>query len=426
MTIHRPRRTIALVAGTALVVALTACSNGATQAEPDTNELSGEIRFTTWYAPEMWEAIVEKFEELHPDVTVTVQQVPNDQYYTKLQTEFASGNAPDVFGMQFQASQWGPAGILEPMTDYVADVIDTVPESLTAPGRAVVDGTEEQFALPYTFVGRSLFANLTALQEAGIEVDESWTLDDLVEAAQKLTTPERYGLYVYDGTGEAAIASTFGASPLSADGETATYDSAEMIAHKTFMRDLIYKYKVSPAPGVLSTQQDPFASGQVAMTYSGSWMIPTYRDGASFDWDILPNPSGEQEAKNYGGPDSIGVYSNSKNLDVAKAFAKFAVFDQVAQTEVSTAGYWPVVSDLFSDPELVAAQAAAKPANIEYFLEEATQNSIGWGFSPVLRDIVKMETDANYAMFSDPDSNIPAILEQLNSDVQEALDRGLQ
>lgn len=419
----RHRRTAAGIAAIALAASLVACS-----AQPggpsEDGKLSGDVRFTIWYGGDMWKGIAAEFEKENPDVDVTVQEVSWDQYYTKLNTEFASGNAPDVFGMQFQASQWGPAGILAPLTDDVADVIDSVPDSLTQWGRSAdADGKEQQFALPFTFVGRTLYGNLTAMKAAGVAVPEAWTLDDLVAAAKALTTPDSFGLQVQGGSGEAAIASTFGASPLSADGKTATYDTPEMLAHKTFLRDLIYKYKVSPKPDELSTQQDPFTSGQVNMVFAGSWMIPSYRDEASFDWDILPNPSGELDAKNYGGPDNIGVYAKGKNLAAAKAFAKFAVFNSDAQGVVSSTGSWPVLTDLFLDEGLVSEQAALKPANIEYFLVQATENATGWGFSPAFAEIERMELDANYAIFSDPNSDIEGILAQLNTDVQAAVDK---
>lgn len=417
------RRITAGAAALAVAASLVACSPRAEEPSDD-GSLSGDVRFTVWYGGEMWEGIAEEFEKQNPDVDVTVQEVSWDQYYTKLNTEFASGNAPDVFGMQFQASQWGHAGILAPMTDDVADVIDSVPESLTQWGRAAdAEGAEQQFALPFTFVGRTLYGNVTAMTEAGVAIPDEWTLDDLVAAAQALTTPDRFGLQVQNGSGEAAIASTFGASPLSEDGKTATYDTPEMLAHKSFLRDLIYKYKVSPAPDQLSTQQDPFTSGQVAMVFAGSWMIPSYREQAKFDWDILPNPSGELDAKNYAGPDNIGVYAKSKNLAAAKAFAKFAAFNSDAQTVVSEAGSWPVLTDLFLDEGLISEQAALKPANIEYALVQSTQNATGWGFSPAFAEIEKLEVDANYAIFSDPNSDIEGILAQLNTDVQTAIDK---
>lgn len=391
--------------------------------EAPAEELTGDIRLMVWYASDMWNQVADEFEKRNPGVEVTVEEVAYAQYYTKLNTEFASGGAPDVFGLQFQASVWGTAGLLAPLTDAVSDSIDDIPESLTRWGRVDVNGTEVQFTLPWTFVGRSLYGNLTAMQEAGIEIPEAWTLDDLVDAAKKMTDGDSYGLLVAGGSGEASIASTFGAMPLSEDGRTALYDSDEMVAHKTFMRDLIHVHGVSPHPDEIASMQDPFTSQQVKMTVQGSWKYQTYRDSAEFEWDILPNPSGDLPAQNYGGPDQLAVFAGSKNLDAAIAFVKFAVFDIAGQEIVMANSSLPVLTELYLSDELVDEQSALGPASFKYFLTEVTENGIGWGFSPLFSEIERMELDANYEIFSDPDSDVRAILDQLNSDVQAALDK---
>ncbi|WP_053202448.1 ABC transporter substrate-binding protein [Jiangella muralis] len=411
--------------GVSALAVLGGCNRSSAESNTSDGEIAGEIRFSIWFGSgdiEMWEDVIAGFAAVHPDVSVKFEPLEYDQYYTKLNTQFASGNAPDVLGMQFQSSIWGPSGLLAPLTEAVSGDIGQVPASLTGYGRAAVDGTEEQFALPWRFVGHSLYGNLTALAEAGIERPDTWSLDDLVAAAKKLTTDDAFGLHVPGVSGETSIASTFGASPVSADGLTATYDAAEMIAHKSFLRDLVHVHKVSPGPDVLSTQQDAFASGQVRMAFAGSWSNPTYREGiTAFDWDILPNPGGERPAKNYAGPDHIAVYAKSRNLAAATAFVQYAVFHRDAQTLIAATGA-PVLNDYLKDAERIASEAALKPAHYEYFIDEATENGTGWTFVPAFAELERLEADANYAIMSDPGSDIPGILADLNAKVQSALD----
>ncbi|GAA2580182.1 hypothetical protein GCM10010399_07440 [Dactylosporangium fulvum] len=412
--------------GVSAIAVLGACNNSSTESNGSDGEVAGEIRFSIWFGSsdiDMWKQVVAGFTAAHPKASVKFEPLEYNQYYTKLNTQFASGNAPDVLGMQFQSRVWGPSGLLAPLTDAVSADIGKLPASLIRYGQATVDGATKQYALPWRFVGHSLYGNLTAMKEAGIARPDSWRLDDLVAAAKELTTHDAFGLYVPGVSGETAIASTFGASPVSADGKTATYNTDAMIAHKTFLRDLIYKHKVSPGPDVLSKQKDPFASGQARMVFAGSWSNPTFRKGVTaFDWDILPNPEGKQKAKNYAGPDHIAVYAKSKNLATATAFVRYAVFQREAQTLIAATGA-PVLNDYLKDPQRIESEAKLKPAHYEYFIDEATENGTGWTFVPAFAELEKLEGDANYAIMSNPGSDIPGILNDLNVKVQSALDK---
>ena len=55
---------------------------------------SGDVRSTE--AP-LANGIVDAFQKENPDITVRMEVLPYDQYWTKLTTELAGGKAPDVF-----------------------------------------------------------------------------------------------------------------------------------------------------------------------------------------------------------------------------------------------------------------------------------------------------------------------------------------
>lgn len=384
----------------------------------------GTIRFSIWFGDgdiEVWEQIIEDFEAANPDIKVKFEPLVYENFWTKLNTQFAGGNAPDVIGMQFQQASFGPAGQLAPLDDAVSDVIDQMPETLSVIGQEQTDGGTTQFALPWRFVGGSLYANITALESVGISRPDDWTLDDFVAAAGELTTDGSWGCSVPVGGAGVALASTFGAQPVSDDGATAMYSTAEMRAYKEFVRDLVHVHRVAPNPESVSDQTDPFATDLIRMSFQGSWMTPIYRNITEFKWDILPNPSGERPAKNYAGPDMISVYAKSKNIEAAEKFVRYVVFDRAAQELIGQTGT-PVLSEYLEDPARIQAEAALEPASYEYFVEQATTNGAGWAFVPKFADIQALESDADFRILESADSDIETILDELNTSAQAALD----
>lgn len=412
----------------ATAAAITACSGNSGQTPDSTNggKPTGSIRFSMWPGGATipaWKDVIARFQRSHPGAKVTLESTDYGTYWTKLNTQMASGSAPDVIGMQFQGPLLGLQGQLAPLDSTVADVISKIPANLASIGQTKdKDGKTATYALPWHFVGSSLYANMTELGKAGIAYpDSGWTTDDFLAAAKELTGDGSFGCQVPQGSMQTAIASTFGAAPLSADGKTATYNTSEMLANKTWLRDLIYVHKVAPQPSKLSAQKDPFATGQVRMSFQGSWQTPVYREIKNFKWDILPNPNGQQQAKNYAGPDMVSVYAKSKNMPLAQAFIKYAVFNRDAQEAISPTGS-PVLIDYLSDPARIAAEAKQKPAHYKYFVDEASKHGEGWAFVPKFSDIGKLESDAEYKIYASPTSDIQGILADLNDKVQAALD----
>lgn len=429
MTLTR-RTLIGGALGAAATTALAGCSGGSGPATTGGGGDGGgggsaSIRFSIWFGEgdiDVWKAVIAGFQKANPDITVKFEPQEYANFWTKLNTQLAGGSAPDVIGMQFQQATLGPSGQLAPLDKAMAADIAKIPETLVKIGQATKDGATTQYALPWRFVGSSLYGNTSAMEKAGISIPAAgWTLDDFVSAAKELTSGSSFGTMIPGGGAQVPIASTFGAAPVSEDGKTATFNTAEMLAAKTFFRDLVHVHKVAPQPTKVSAQKDPFATDLVRMTFQGSWMTPVYRNIKNFEWDILPNPAGQQPAKNYAGPDMISVYAKSKNTEAAEKFIRYAVFDRAAQELIGKTGA-PVLGDYLNDSARIESEAKLKPKNYGYFVKEATERGQGWGFVPKFADIGKLEGDADYEIQAKPDSDIAATLESLNNKVQAALD----
>ena len=105
------------LAAAAILTALfaTACGSGSTSAPPASDPGSAPATesaapvtlryFTFSAAPDHvkdLDAIVKAFEAENPNITITVETAPYDQYFTKLQTALAGGTAPDTFEVNYE------------------------------------------------------------------------------------------------------------------------------------------------------------------------------------------------------------------------------------------------------------------------------------------------------------------------------------
>ena len=87
---------------------------------------------------ELTTAMLEKFQELNPDIEVVMDYSDWDGYWTKLPAQVAGGQTPDVFQMDYsKLSQYVDNGVLAELDSYVADGsldMSNVDENILASG----------------------------------------------------------------------------------------------------------------------------------------------------------------------------------------------------------------------------------------------------------------------------------------------------
>ena len=128
------------------------------------------------------EALITEFESANPDVAVEYTALPFDSYFTRLQTDFAAGNAPDVFELNYENFvTFASRGTLLPLGDLGALEQTFYPAALDA---FSYEGT--QYGLPITFSTVVLFYNKDLFDAAGVDYPtEAWTWEDVSEAADE-------------------------------------------------------------------------------------------------------------------------------------------------------------------------------------------------------------------------------------------------
>lgn len=268
---------------------------------------------------------------------VELRITPMNQYESKLKILISSGTVGDIVCIDApNIAYYADLGALEPLDEYwdsvdFNDLVGSAQEAMTWNGKI--------WASPLNESNCVLYYNKNMFDKAGITaangIDNAWTMEELLEAAKKLTITndsgetEVYGImpqmFSVDQRNEGMTYTQilwtwwFGANIISPDGKTVDgyFNSPESLNALQFYADLFNKYKVAPSISMTNF----FASEKVAMWITGPWMtgiwendFPEFYNGGA--WGAMPLPKGIAAASNSGSW-NLAVTSQSKNKEMA-------------------------------------------------------------------------------------------------------------
>jgi len=149
-----------------------------------------EIRFTWWgdtARNDLYNAIVDRFEEEYPHIKVKREFGGWADYWDRLATQSAGGNAPDVVSMhQFYVADYARRNALldlQTVIDSGELDVSLFPESTLDSGR--VNGTLVMVPKGVTMPG--WVYNTAVFDQLGIEYpDINWTYDDLINISRQV------------------------------------------------------------------------------------------------------------------------------------------------------------------------------------------------------------------------------------------------
>lgn len=188
-----------------LLVGVVGCSSGnsSKEASGDGKAEKVEIRFTWWgdtKRHELYNSIVDRFEEKYPNIKVKREFGGWPEYWEKLTTQIAGGNAPDVVSMhQFYVADYARRNALLELSDYVKE--NTInqgefPESVVNSGK--VDDKLYMIAQGVTMSG--LVYNKKLFDDLGVEYPkQGWTYDDFTAKVKELKSKGIWGVQDFSG-----------------------------------------------------------------------------------------------------------------------------------------------------------------------------------------------------------------------------------
>lgn len=210
------------------------------------------------------------------------------------------GEMPDVFWMHSNYSQkFMSNDILLDLTDRIArsEIIDLANYYEDIMGLYQLDG--KTYAIPKDYDTIGLWYNKTMFDEAGIPYpDETWTWQDMADAAQKLTDKEK-GQYGFaspaanNQDGYYNLIYAMGGSVISDDKTVSGWDSDETIKAMNWWKDNLVEVSM-PAQEIMAESPADvlLGSGKAAMIMQGSWMVAAFKENeyidANCDVAVLP------------------------------------------------------------------------------------------------------------------------------------------
>ncbi|GAA2118400.1 ABC transporter substrate-binding protein [Actinomadura napierensis] len=358
-------RTIAAVLGAALVSTATACGGS--------GDSGGSVTLTYRLWDDQQKAgyakVMAAFEKANPGVRVKLEQLPYDQYWTKMTADAVAGTAPDVFWMQTsQFPEFVTKGIL---ADLGALKLDTskynanVVQSYTYKGKL--------YGVPKDFGIVGLLYNEDLFKKAGVTMPDklTWAPDGsgtLLETARKLTADDngkhpdqpgfdagkvkQYGFASwnhYQTQWMNWVSSNGGKLVDKPFGKYAFNDAASVQALQ-FGVDLVNKYHVAPPAAQTNPPSDKinemFKQGRVAMFPANNALLPFVAPGAGFKIGVASMPAGPAgRVVNINGL-SEAVYARSPHKEAAMKLARFLGGSE-AQKIMADGGYvFPALNGL--------------------------------------------------------------------------------
>ena len=414
----RRKAGVAITSIALLTMALAGCSGGTTPDASggagggnaiDTSNASGEVSYWLWESNQQpaYQQCADAFHAANPDLSVKITQYSWDDYWTTLNTAFASATAPDVFTNHLaKYPEYITQGVVEPLDDTLSK--DGVKVDIFQPGLADLwvgqDG--KRYGLPKDFDTVAIFYNKTLIKEAGVAESDlgtlAWNPTDggtyekmiahlTVDANGKRgdeegfdkTNVEVYGLGLEGGSG-GAYGQTQWSMYSGTTGWTATdktpwgthynFDKPEIQSTIAWWRTLIEKgYMPSLESVTGQSAGDIFGAGKYALLTNGSWSINQMFSYKGVEVGLAPTPTGPtgKRSSMYNGlADSI--WTGSKNKPGAAKWVEFLA-SPACQDIVGKAG--AVFPAIPSGTTLAEAAFQAKGVDVSAFTVHLKDNS---------------------------------------------------
>src|SRR5580692_4500093 len=453
----RPLRRLAAAGGSAALLAVAAaCSSAPSTAGGSGGSGSGKINLTyaQWQTGETpgYQKSIDVFEKAHPNIHVTIETIPYNNYQTKLTTEFSSGGGPDVFWVNTpMIASWLQDGVMENLTAKIKAAHINLSQYLPTLV-ALHEFGGKLYGLPKDWDTIAYFYNINYFKQHHITIPASlsWnpsTGGSWLQFLRELTT---------DTSGHNALSSSFnpnsvatygmddpnemqwGFEPyLAEDGvqlinapyaKTVSFDTPGGVSTFQFLSSLMYKWHVALPGAALGTDAaadtsedvQEFAKGKVAMIEAGDWITSGLPSEVKFPVGVLPFPAGPDGNWTVlnGLIDSIN--SHSPNQQAAWELEQW-LGSPASEKILGGGGYiWPGIPSL--DP-LFLRYWQSKGIDMQPFLAESKWNVVYWPVTPGMntaqQDIANQLAPA-YLNGKNVTAAVSAAARQANDDLTSA------
>lgn len=355
---------------------------------------------------ETLEQMYEAFHEEYPNITVKIETIGYDDYFTQMQTRVAGGTAPDCFELNIENfAAYANKGVLADLTGMDVSGYDA-----TALQAFQVDG--KQYGVPGNFSNVVLIYNKDLFDQAGLEYPTNdWTWDDALAAAEAIRALDEntFGIYQPLTFNEFfKVAAQYGGGMLNEDKTAFTINSEANVKAAEMMISKVTESNVQPSDEQMGGMGDWdwFQSGRLGMIPTGIWAFSTFAEGCDFEWDICVEPGADQKATHFFS-NALVVNAKSEQKEAAACWINWlASSDTAAQMRIDAGWDLPAINN---EEVLSTYLEITPPENRQAVFDSLEYLEV----APIIED---------YAMMSDIITEKLSLAVTGKLSVQEALD----
>ncbi len=306
--------------------------------------------------------LIKDFEEAM-GIVVNQTQVAYNDLFNKITTAVQGGADIDVIEMDtIWTAQFASAGWVQDITDHITDAITAdVPESALS---AVRFGGKF-YGLPWFNSAKHLFYNQKLLQDAGFDQPPA-TLDEFVEQAKATTKEGQWGSTWCWKQAEGlicdwvAIMFTHKGAQFFDDRGKAVFNDMGGTDALQWMVDMLYTHKAADPASLENTETEvlrALETGKYALTYNWEGTLPEANDPAKsqaaphIKIGLLPG-SQHVKSSSVNGSEGWAILSGAKRKENAWKLLAYMISPAWQKKAAITVGDYPVLSSLYSDPDL--------------------------------------------------------------------------
>ena len=370
-------------------------------AEGDSGEKT-VVKFQTWNPgdEEYTHAMLEKFEEEHPDIQIDYTFMPYTDHVEKLKVDLSAGDAADVYGVQTGAMYKEFRDFEEDLTPYMAEKYgDDWTSNFNEYAMSLLQGDDgEYYAVPLglSYAGY-VWANMSYFDKYNLELPTNY--DELKEVCQTFRDNGEYPLVI--GAKDSWINIDTWMN-IAADINTEKLYSA--IEGETLFtdEDLVQSFQIwqncftdgvfqdgALGVGMYTDSTDMYQKeGSVPMILNGSWSLGAYMDsdeqsqevyngeGANhkiflMDWNNDGKIAPVEEAVDV----SLAINNQSKVKDAAWTFVDWMIHEGADTLVNGQLQYMPARNDMELNVEGLNENGTE---NLEYCVEQGKNNVGGY------------------------------------------------
>ncbi len=318
---------------------------------------------------EYWERVVRDFEAQNPNVKVNLHVLKWEDGPAQIEEMVAAGTPPDIIHVATrELGGYIAKGWVEPIDAYMTPEFKAgfYPQILNA--SAQYEG--RTFGLPVSVTTRGLYYNKELFAQAGIaEPPKNWT--ELRDSALKISQlgPDIHGFGILGSGKETDLYFYYflvgnGGSMLTPDGTRAAFNRPEGAEALLYLHQLLQDGAAPPDPGQYKKGdlRQAFIDGKLGMVIDSDSLAESLKKSENpFEYGLAPIPV-QSASATVGVTDSLSLFSQGENKEIAWQFIEFIYQDQYRIEYALHEGYLP-------EKKAVAESEQMRGQN-QFFLEQ--------------------------------------------------------